>query len=184
MDQINRALEMDRLSLPINRDVGLHHYYAARYDQAIEQYLHVLEMDPNYSSARRLLARAYLQIGRFDEAISQLQNVQTVEALSKTPSSTIKVLIGYAYAISGRKNDARQILNELNKSSGEQQTSPIMIAAIYGALDDKDQAFACLDRAYQERAGLLVYLKVLPELNSLRTDSRFHALEQRLRLAD
>jgi serine/threonine-protein kinase len=176
--EINRALDRDPLSLPINRDVGLHYYYAARYDQALAQCLRMLELDPNFSSAHRLLARVYLQKGRFDDAIAELQKA---EALS--PNSTT-ALTGYAYAVSGRKGEAQLILDELNASTRGQPPSPVMVAAIYGALGDKDQAFAWLARAYQDRSGLLVYLRVLPELNSLRTDQRFHALEQRIRLSD
>ena len=61
--------------------------------------------------------------------------------------------------------------------------SPFWIARIYANLDEKDKAFAYLDKAYQERSGSLSWLNVDPKLDKLRTDERFKELLSRMGLS-
>ena len=91
--------------------------------------------------------------------------------------------LGYAYALSGRPDRARGILQDLEVRSKGRYTSPYFSALVYAGLGDRDQAFARLDRAVTDRSDAVVYLEVEPRLDSLRSDPRFTALVRRVGLA-
>ncbi len=92
--------------------------------------------------------------------------------------------LGHAYALAGQKNEAARILDQLNRISISQRYgSPYSVALIYVALDEKDEAFAWLEKAYNERDENFIHLKVDPRLDSIRSDSRFQDWLQRIRLA-
>lgn len=174
--EIKQALDLDPRSPVINRDVGWHYYCARQYDQTIEQCQNILKLDPNSAPAHTLLGLAYAKKGMFAEAIVKLQ--KAVE-LSPTSSNNLARL-GYAYAISGRHDEALQILNKLTALSNETYLWHTYVAAIHGGLGDKEQAFIWLEKAYQDRSGGLIYLKVLPMLDSLRSDPRFRDMMRRV----
>src|SRR5262249_3800766 len=175
--EIKRAQELEPHSLTISIDVGWHYYYAGLYDLAIEQARNTLDLDPKFSSAYELLGRAYVKKKRFTDAIMELQKV-----VDLFPSGYNKVQLGYAYAASGKANEAQQILTTLPELLKKEYISPVLIAAIYGELGDRQNAFAWLERAYLERSGSLPQLNVNPAMDSLRSDNRFIGLVQRLRL--
>jgi hypothetical protein len=81
-----------------------------------------------------------------------------------------------AYAVSGRQCEARKILDLLKGLSRRRYVMPYHLANIYTALGDKDQAFAWLQKAYDERDDRLMFLKVDPFWDSLRSDPRFSNL--------
>jgi eukaryotic-like serine/threonine-protein kinase len=177
--EIKQALDLDPRSPIITRDVGWHYYCARQYDQAIEQCQETLKLDPNFAQAHTLLGLAYVKKGMFPEAIAEMQN-----AVRLSSSSNNLARLGYAYVTSGQNGEARQILDKLTNLSSEAYVWPTYIAAIYGGLGDKDQAFAWLEKAYQDRTGGLIYLKVFPMLDSLRSDPRFRGLAQRVGFPD
>ncbi|HEU0178372.1 MAG TPA: protein kinase [Blastocatellia bacterium] len=177
--EIKRAQELDPLSVIIHRDVAWHYYCAGNFDQAIAQLLNTLKMNPDSDQAHWLLGLAYVKKGMFAEAIAKLQR-----AVALSPSNNNKTMLGYAYASAGQQDNAQQILNTINGLKGESHTSPYLIAAIYGALNDREQAFLWLEKAYDEHSDILVYLKVDPILENLRADPKFRNLIQRVRLPE
>ena len=90
--------------------------------------------------------------------------------------------LGHAYAVSGRRAEARQALDELVARSRRRHVPAYTIAAIYAGLGDKDQAFAWLEKAFADRAWYMTSLKVDPKLDSLRSDPRFKDLVRRVGL--
>ena len=88
--------------------------------------------------------------------------------------------LGYVYAVSGQKEEARKVLTELKDRAKHPYVSAYLIATIYASLGDKDQAFASLERAYEARSWYLTHLKLDPELDSLRSDPRFEPLVQKI----
>ena len=90
------------------------------------------------------------------------------------------VLIAFAYAKSGRKDEARKLIAELKEKAKERYVPPFWIAAIYVGLDEKDEAFAWLEKAYQDREWWLVWIKMDPKMDSLRSDARFIDLMRRV----
>ena len=86
------------------------------------------------------------------------------------------------YALEGKRPEARAALRDLLASSPRIHITAYGIAAVYAALGDKDQAFAQLEQAYAQRSWFLDFLKVDPELDSLRGDPRFQNLLGRMNL--
>jgi eukaryotic-like serine/threonine-protein kinase len=167
--ELKRAQEIDPLSLIINADLGLPYHFARRYDLAIEQYRKVLEMDPNFYPARLYLGWAYEQKGEFQEAITEFERVSKLE---DSPTASL----GHAYAMAAKRDEALKLLEVLKEYSKRHYVSPYGIAMIYTGLGELDQAFEWLRIACDERAGLIVWLKVDPRIDCLRSDPRFAEL--------
>ncbi|GAC1396043.1 MAG: hypothetical protein NVSMB56_10510 [Pyrinomonadaceae bacterium] len=89
-------------------------------------------------------------------------------------------LLGHSYAASGKRSDALKILNELKEMSKHSYVSPYDLAILYIGLGDKDQAIEQLNKAYEERAGWIIYLRVEPLFDPLRSDPRFSDLVRRI----
>jgi DNA-binding winged helix-turn-helix (wHTH) protein/TolB-like protein len=173
--EIKRAQELEPLSLITNSHFGLLLYYARQYDQAINQLKRTLEMNPNLDHPRSLLGRAYLKTGMYEQAIAEFQRRTTL-----TPGSHAD--LGYAYALSGRRKEALREVEKLQGLSKRRYIPSYDLALIYAGLNDKDQAFAWLDKAYEDRSQVFPWLKVDPRLDNLRSDPRFKAVIKRMKL--
>jgi eukaryotic-like serine/threonine-protein kinase len=175
--ECKRALELDPLSLAINWYLGLNLYHARQYDKAMEQLRKTIQMEPNYHLARNSLGRVYLEKGMYAEALLEFQTASKLRGEPVVSASNLAVF----YAMSGNKSEAQRILDEL-KQMPPSDDSPLLIARAYTALGEKDQAIEWLERAYQERAFSVFFLKVDPEFDSMRSDSRFADLMRRIGL--
>lgn len=178
LDQLERALKNDPLSVWIHSNIGCALYYARRYDDAIGHLAETLEMDANHLPARVFLGFVYEQKRMFDEAISEFEN-----AIALSSGAPLHLASrAHAYAASGRTQDARSLAEELNKQSQRKYVPSYWMAPVCAALGDKEEAFRWLERAYEERDGWIVYLKVDPRLDALRSDARFASLLRRIGL--
>jgi adenylate cyclase len=167
------ALELAPVDVALHVHLGWHYLRARQYDQAVEQLLKALEMDPKDSLAHLLLGYAYTQKRMFEEALAEYREHTKVGG----KSAGIDV-IGYVYALSGRREEARQVLEDLKQAGAD----PLNVAALHAVLGEKDQAFEWLERAYEQRSADMVNLKVDPRLDGLRSDPRFKALLKRMHL--
>jgi serine/threonine protein kinase/Tfp pilus assembly protein PilF len=173
-----RAQELDPLSLIINSQLGRVLYFTGNFAEAAKQLEKTLALDPSFFGGRRYLGLVYLEQGRYDEAIAQLN-----QALSLSGGSQlVKTELAHAYAVAGHPAEARKILKELQLSNTQNTLAAYHLAAIYAGLGDKDAAFEQLEKALDERADRMAYLKVDPRLKPLRSDPRFAQLAQRLGL--
>jgi TolB-like protein/Tfp pilus assembly protein PilF/class 3 adenylate cyclase len=173
-----RALELDRLGLIINVHLGWHYLYAHQYDEAIEHFLRTLEMEPTYGLTHWYLGQAYEQKQMYEEAMAEL-----MKAKSLLPeNAAVEAEMGHVYAVSGKMDKAKKVIDRLNELSQRKYVSSYHMALIHTGLGDNDRALDLLERAYNERSDLLVYLKIDPRLNSLRSDRRFAGLLRRLGL--
>ncbi len=175
--EIKKALEFDPLSLVINSSAGWMLYFARQYDQALDQCLKTFAMDPNFGVAHLHLGWIYEQKSMYDEAIDAFQ-----KAIALLGSGPFNFVLAHAYALSGKTDEARKILQEMNELSKQRYVSSYYMATVYVALNDKEQAFAWLEKAYEERDGWIVCLKVDPKFDSLRSDPRFTKLLRKVGL--
>jgi len=178
--QIKKARELEPLSISINTSVGWRLYLAREYDRAIAQLRDTLEMDPASEWAHLNLGQAYEQKGQFGLAIEELQ--KAVE-LSHSSPLTISAL-AHAEALSGNHVAAKKLLTQLDSLSKKQYVSPFYVAIVYLGLGKNDEAMSWLEKAYNDRSNGLVFLKVEPELDPLRTNPRFAALQSRLNFSN
>ena len=176
--EAKRAQELDPLSLIINSSLGTRFYLARQYDEAVRQLLKTLDLDRNFPRARFWLGLYYSQKGRHAEAVTELQ--KTVEISGR--DSIYVASLTYAYGVSGQKADALKLIEELKERSNREYVSPYYMALAYMGLREKDQAFAWLERACQERDFWVRFLKVDPVWDSLRSDPRFGDILRRIGL--
>ena len=173
-----RTLELDQLDLVMNIHLGWHYIYAHQYDLAIAQFRKTLEMDPNYGLTHWYLGQAYALKGMYAEAETELRKAKDL----LQQNVAVEADLGYAYAASGKGGEAKKAIDELKQSSKQRYISSYYLALIYTGLGEKDSAFEWLENAYRERSDLLIYLKVDPRLDSLRSDARFADLMRRVGL--
>jgi TolB-like protein/DNA-binding winged helix-turn-helix (wHTH) protein/Tfp pilus assembly protein PilF len=175
-DQIKRARDLDPLSISINSSFGWRLYLARQYDRSIAQLRDTLEMDPNYEWAHLILGQAYQEKGEFNLALAELK--KAVE-LSRNSPLMVSAL-AHAYAVHGNTAEAQKLLAQLMMQSRKQYVSPYYIAVVYLGLAKNDVAMDWLDKAFADRSNGLVFAKVEPELDPLRSAPRFIALENKL----
>ncbi len=170
--ELQRAQELDPLSLPIANSLGETYYYARQNDRCIAQAKVMLELDPHNGYAPRLLSRAYKQKGMYQEAEAALPQQGDI--------AYDRALI---YAAAGRREEARKLTDEVRQSAVA-TNSPSAIAVLYAALGDKQAAFAWLEQAYNTHQSDLVSIKVDPAFDPLRSDPRFADLLKRVGLSE
>jgi TolB-like protein/Tfp pilus assembly protein PilF len=173
-----KALAMDPLSVVIRTDLARMFYFSRDYDQALEQYQAALDMDPNFSTAHLWRAHAYEQTGMFDQAISELQ--AGMRLTNDSPFALAR--LGHGYALAGRCEEANAVLHQLHAVARVRYVSPYDIAMIHVGLQDNDEAFVWLQRAFEQKSLWLGYLNVEPQLDALRSDPRFQDLLRRIGL--
>jgi TolB-like protein/Tfp pilus assembly protein PilF len=166
---IKRAQELDPLSLPIGVGVGWHFFLTRQYDRAIAEYQGALEMEPNFYMARLWLGLAYAHKGMFAEALEEYGRATALSGGSPLALAAQ----AHTHALTGESKRARGLLEELQQLSEERYVSPYYIAAVHTALGEREEAFAWLDLAYENRSEGMVWLKVDPTLDSLRSSPRF-----------
>jgi tetratricopeptide (TPR) repeat protein len=176
--EMTRAWELDPLSSFFTSEVGAAYRWMGQYDQAIEWQLRALELDPDVVGTYAELGLAYSYKGMFPESITAIKKAI---ALSKGDQTVIDpITLAHAYARSGEKHEAQKLIRQWRERSG----APGEVAATYGALGMRDEAFAWLEKAYSERDGQLIFLNVDSEFEPLRSDPRFQALARRVGLPE
>lgn len=178
LEQLKLAEQLDPLSLVINSDLGLPYFFARQYDLAEEQWKKTVELDPDFWLAHYALALVYEQKGMYAEAIAEARKALNLFG----DSHWVLGGLGHIYAVSGQRDEAHQILDELKERSKECYVSPFDLALICTGLDEKIEALLWLEKAYEERNQWLTWLKIDPRLDSLRSDERFIELVRRVGL--
>lgn len=162
------ARDLDPLAPRKNADVGSIFYYARDYPRAVEELKKSIELFPEHTGNYIRIARVYCQTGNYKEAI------ESILPYAKQPE--FGPMLAHAYAISGNKDKAQEILGNILKNLSQQYFSPSYIAEVYIALGDRKQAFFWLEKAFSEFGYNLGRLKVDPEFDPLRSDPRFTEL--------
>jgi serine/threonine-protein kinase len=167
------AEKLDPVS-PITSYVATAAYLANdRIDEAINEGQRTLLLDPNYFYLDSNLAAAYSEKGNFPEAIALYTKAQDA---THFPSSGLAI----TYLRMGRQIEARDILARLLQTREKRYISAPVIAAVYVAFGDKEEAFHWLERAFAEHSGILQWIAFLPEFRPLHSDARFPHLLRRI----
>lgn len=172
--EIRLALEIDPLSLILNRQYGASLLFARQYDLAIEQMKKTVELDANFAVGHSTLSVAYRMKGQYAESVEELAKFQELVGGEQTA-----VLMRESFAKGGWQEFLRAMTDERRPTN----LTPYNVATFHSALGEKDKAFVELNKAYQNREGILGLLKVDPRFDSLHDDPRFHDLACRLKIA-
>ncbi len=178
MLEMHRAQELDPLALPIVAIGGWIFCLARQYDQAVEQSEKAIMMDPNYALAHGYLGMALEHKGMLKEATAEFHKGFTLSG----GLPIYLALMGHTYAVASERHKAEETLHELKKLSKRRYVSAIEVALVYAGLRDTKAAFAWLQKAYNERARLPLFLKMDPAFDNLRADPRYHQLLNRIGL--
>jgi tetratricopeptide (TPR) repeat protein len=179
LKEFERARQLDPLSVVINSEVGSVYFYQRDYDRCIEYSKRMVQQFPDFFLAHVNLAWAYTQKKMYHEAISEYEQAR---ALSKG-HTFVEANLAYTYAVSGKKAEARKILNALESRGKREHISPMRFVVVYLGLGDKERMFNWLERAREEFDVFLVYIRVNPFFDSVRGDPKFQDLIQKLGLA-
>jgi TolB-like protein/DNA-binding winged helix-turn-helix (wHTH) protein/tetratricopeptide (TPR) repeat protein len=172
------ARRLDPLSLIIAADRGAILYFARQYDRSIEQFQNVLEMDPSFGRAH-LGIDAYMQLGRFDEALAKVEEWRRLSG----DGTNIRSRLVYIYGRTGQKDKARAELRKLEAMNAARPQDPVAMAVAYIGIGNNEAALSSLEKAYAERSNLLTALNVEPVYDPLRQDARFQELLRRVGFA-
>jgi len=179
IEEMKRAGQLDPLTPSTTVLLPLIYYDARRYDEANSQLRQIIEAYPKFVLAHSFLATCYEQQGKFVEAIAELDEARRLD-----PEQPFTLgYLGHAYAISGKRSEARQMIEEMKRRAERIYVDPFAVAIVYAGLDEKDEAFTWLERAYDAHSESLLHYKNSALLDGLRSDPRFTNLFRRMGLA-
>lgn len=165
--QMQRARQLDPATLSKVAGIGEILNFMGRTDEAIQQYKQALEMEPNSGFAYWALGNVYVHKRMYDDAIAYYKKAIPLSGDSPDEPATL----AYAYAKSGRRAQALETIKELVARSERRYVSATLIAATYAALGEHQEASRFLKKAVEQRDGVLVFIKVDPLFEELRSDS-------------
>jgi DNA-binding winged helix-turn-helix (wHTH) protein/TolB-like protein/tetratricopeptide (TPR) repeat protein len=174
--EVGRARELDPLSLITNTLQGQFLHFAGRDDEAVRRFENTFELDPNFWVAHINFAFVLIHKKMYGQALTELGKAREQ---SGGNTQTIS-LTGYVMALSGERERARGVLEELRRLSGQRYVPPYNLAMVYHGLGEREEALAWLERAYQERDVLLTFAAADPKWDNLRQDPRFQDILRRV----
>jgi eukaryotic-like serine/threonine-protein kinase len=176
--QMKNSQTLDPLSLIINVAIGWAYYHARRFDEALEQLLQTVELDPNYPVTLWILGLLYRTTGRYELAIAEGEKGVTLSG----GSPLMRAALAHSYAKAGRAKEALVILDDLTKLAQHKYVAPHFFAGIHIGLGEYGRAIEYLEKSYEEHSHWLIYLHMDPSMDDLRNDPRFHDLLKRVGL--
>ena len=172
------ARELDPFSLISNMNVADSFFFSRQYDRAVKHLVAVLEQEPRFFPALLQLGRVYVQMELYAEAIAVFE-----QALQLSRQQEVLPALAHAYALAGRAEEARIILDEMtNDKIGRYVASP-MIARIHLGLGEFETALDWLQKGMEERSYWMVFLKEDPVYDPIRTHPKFVELLKLVGLA-
>ena len=172
LTEIRRAAAVDPLSLIVNSVEANLLYMARRYDEAIGKLRQVTAMEPGFPEAYEYLKRSYDQKGMYREAIANRQTRRRILGLDVTETPALRAA---AAATTPREYWRRRLEQELieGKTEGLQ---PFEMAEMLAQAGETARALEWLEKACAEDDFMVMYVRVAPNLDPLRTEQRYHAL--------
>ena len=173
--EMKRSLELEPLAINPGANFAGVLVYARQFDAAIEQAQKTFELDPGQVTAQNWVCHSLNAKGRWAECLEFAAQV-------KRPDYSFYSQLSYSYAIGGRRQEAEAIIEQWKEAEKTKYIANYWVAISYGALGDKEAAFAHLEKAYQAHDWFLQRIKVDPFLDPLRGDPRFTDLVKRIGL--
>ena len=174
--EMRRALELDPLSPILHNNTGNAFVHNGRFDEAIAEYRKAVELDSTFYLALWNHGLLLELQGKIPEAIAQYEKAGAI-----TNDPTPLGMLGHIYGTTGRKDEARKILEKLKKMRAERYIAAYPLAIVALGLEEKEEALKWLDQAYQDRDGnAIAPIRIDPLFKPLRGDPRFEALAEKV----
>ncbi len=174
--EIKRAEELDPLSLVIINNVAEIQITRGDLNSATRECQRMIDLDPAFWGAHQTLGIVLVKQGRYDDALAEAQ--KSVQFANRSNASL--ALLGHVYARLGRRSDAESVIKELEGRQASKAADSRDLAVVYAGLDDKDKAFAWLEKAFADHSVFLVFMKLEPLMDPLQSDPRWNNLERRV----
>jgi len=175
--EIKLSRELDPVSLRTNAEEGQIFFFAKDYDNALDRLKQTIDLDPNFWLSHLFISRVYTEKGMHSEAVAEAKKAAELSGNSQSHAYR-----AYALAKWGKLSKARVVLDELLKLSSETYVPPYNIALAYNAVGEREKALDYLERGFAESDMRMVFLKVEPQWDSLRSEPRFVDLIKRMRI--
>jgi TolB-like protein/Flp pilus assembly protein TadD len=168
LDSIERAIQVDPLSMPVNRSAAELYHFAGRHNEAIDRFRKSIEMESHYLGFLEL-GRVYEHLEMYDDAIAQFLKAR--EVANDSPDSLAS--LAHCYGVSGAHAEAQKLLRELTRRAETEYVSPYVTSLVHKSLGEKKKCFEFLDRAREIHDGWIIYIAVDPRWYCVRTDPDF-----------
>jgi serine/threonine protein kinase/tetratricopeptide (TPR) repeat protein len=178
LEESELYVRLDPVSPAAYDHLGFHYLAAGRYAQAIEAYRKTQLVDPTWQSSHQSLGDAYRHQGMSQEAIAEYELAM---AADKTDPKVVMAL-RQAFELEGWKGYWRKQLNKLSEKPAHEYVSPYRIAVHYALIDDKENAFRYLEKAYANHDDSLTFIKSDHDVDSLHADPGYTALLRKMGL--
>ena len=175
--EIKVARELDPLSLRTNAEEGQIFFFAKDYDNALDRLKKTIDLDPSFWLSHLFISRVYTEKGMHSEAVEEAKKAGELSRNSQSHAYR-----AYALAKWGKLSEAREVLDELLKLSTETYVPPYNIAVAYNAVGETQKALDYLEKGFSDRDVRMVFLKVEPQWDSLRSEPRFVDLIKRMKI--
>ena len=179
-DQLRQGLELDPLSLALHVVDAQISFYARRYEEALQKCRKAQEIEPSHHGSFWLMGLICEQLGCFHEAVEHFQRALEFGRESKI----LLASLARGYALSGKRDQARELLADLENTSRQKYVPAYSIAGIWAGLGDRDQTLVWLERACEERSARLVFLNVDPAFDAFRSDVQFRNILCRAKMPE
>jgi DNA-binding winged helix-turn-helix (wHTH) protein/TolB-like protein/Tfp pilus assembly protein PilF len=175
--EVRKAQDLDPTSSMIATNVGWVFYLNRHYEEAEHAFRKVLEMDPGFVRAHTRLGITLLTEGKNQAAVQELR-----QALALSGDPYVKGVLAEALAVSGNRAEASRMLAEMIKDSQQRYVQPFGIALAYLGLGQKDRALEWLQKALDDHTTTMVWAKIDPELDQLRSTLELQAMLAKMKL--
>jgi adenylate cyclase len=176
--EIKRAEELDSLSLVIINNIAENYIDQGDLNSAAKECQRMVDLDPNFWAAHQTLAIMLVKQNRLTEALSEAEK----SSQFSTRSNASLALLGHIYGKLGRRSEGETIIKELEKRYTDKEADGRDLVIVYTGFDDKDKAFAWLEKAFADHSVFLAFLKLEPLMEQLHSDARWNDLERRVGL--
>jgi TolB-like protein/DNA-binding winged helix-turn-helix (wHTH) protein len=182
--EMQKAAELDPLSLPIQSYLGLTYIWARRYDDALTQFQRAIQMNPTFALNHERMARYYRHVGKFDDAIREETNARLLAGEDAKTVVMKEGALRKALAAGGPRGYWKKLLelSLMKENPPESFATPYGLARIYAQLGETDKTLESLEKAYEEREVPITEIGIEPSLDPLRSNARFQNLLLRMGL--
>jgi Flp pilus assembly protein TadD len=174
--EIKRAEELDPMSPVIINNLAEQYIERGDLNSAVSECRRLIDLDPAFWSGHQTLGISLTKLERHGEALAEAQ--RSID-LAKRSNASI-ALLGHVYGRTGKRNEAMALVKELQERHAKELADGRDLAVVYAGLNDKDQAFAWLEKSFQYHSFFLSGLRLEPLLDSLHSDPRWNDLMLRV----